>query len=312
MKDSESATKRHYSSSDTHRRVQASTTLNRKYVRRPTSLRETPKISSISTHQAEVMERRRKIAERLNRERLAAMQQKRKATQAPAQKVEMKKPKEKIEPAKMHQMQRNAISRMSPRQKAATRPVPMSEKKNEAIKSALRSVSTMEAKDKKAVFKHIKPRRTFSTKKIVLALACATASVAAIGYFVSLSMPDVSVRVAAMQTGIEASYPAYIPRDYSLSNITSEEGKLSMTFSNADKSSFTLTEEKSSWDSSALETNYAKKAWENNYTTLREQGITIFISNSSAAWVNGGVFYKLTSQGASLTKKQIKSIATSL
>lgn len=85
-----------------------------------------------------------------------------------------------------------------------------------------------------------------------------------------------------------------------------------MTFSNADKSSFTLTEEKSSWDSSALETNYAKKAWENNYTTLREQGITIFISNSSAAWVNGGVFYKLTSQGASLTKKQIKSIATSL
>ena len=50
-----------------------------------------------------------------------------------------------------------------------------------------------------------------------------------------------------------------------------------------------------------------------DYTTVREQGVTIFISDrSDAAWVNGGILYKLTISSGTLTKKQIKNIALSL
>ena len=86
-----------------------------------------------------------------------------------------------------------------------------------------------------------------------------------------------------------------------------------MTFaSSAENASFELVEEKSAWDNETLETNYVKETWGANYTSIREQGITIYISGSDAAWVNGGIIYKLDASGNNLTKKQIKTIVTSL
>lgn len=87
-----------------------------------------------------------------------------------------------------------------------------------------------------------------------------------------------------------------------------------MIFSGPDKSSFSLIEEKSSWDSSALLRNYVEPTWNDNYATTHEQGITIYISNvnADAAWVNGGILYKITSEGTALTKKQVRSIVVSL
>ena len=85
-----------------------------------------------------------------------------------------------------------------------------------------------------------------------------------------------------------------------------------MSFSSSDNTSFTLIEEKSAWDNETLESTYVKPTWSANYTSVREQGITIFISGSDAAWVNGGIFYRLDASGNNLTKKQIKSIVVSL
>ena len=148
---------------------------------------------------------------------------------------------------------------------------------------------------------------------MALALTCAAAVVFAIVYFVNLNMPDISLKVAAMQSGIDASYPTYVPRDYSLSSITSENGKIVLDFSNNSTGDcFSITEEQSHWDSSALLSNFVKDEYGDNYTTIREQGLTIYISNSDAAWVNGGVVYKIKSVSGSLTKKQIRSIAVSL
>ena len=115
-----------------------------------------------------------------------------------------------------------------------------------------------------------------------------------------------------MQAGFEATYPSYIPRGYSLKDIVSEDKRLVMTFSDGNNSSFTLSEEKSAWDSEALEAKYVKSSWGSNYTSIREQGITIFISGSNATWVNGGLLYKIEASGNNLTKKQLKSIVTSL
>ena len=86
-----------------------------------------------------------------------------------------------------------------------------------------------------------------------------------------------------------------------------------MIFEGPNASSFTLNEEKSSWDSSALLRNYVEPNWGEDYATTHEQGITIYISNktSDAAWVNRGVLYQITSNGV-LTKKQVRNIVVSL
>ena len=134
-----------------------------------------------------------------------------------------------------------------------------------------------------------------------------------LSYFVNLNMPNVSLKVAAIQTGIEASYPAYIPRDYSLSDITSESGKVVLNFhNNTTGVMFTILEEKSSWDSNALASNYVQKEYGDNYTIVREQGLALYISGSDAAWVNGGICFKIKTVSGYLTKKQIKNIAASL
>ena len=190
------------------------------------------------------------------------------------------------------------------------------ELKDQAIKRALASAEQTTTENKKAAKKIRKSeagKLHFGFGRVMLALSCAAAAVFAIVYFVNLNMPDISLRVAAMQTGIEASYPNYIPRDFSLSDITSEEGRVTLNFRNASTGdAFSLVEEQSSWDSNALLTNYVKDAYGENYTTIREQGLTMYVSGSDACWVNGGVVYKLKTTSGSLTKKQIKSIATSL
>lgn len=156
-------------------------------------------------------------------------------------------------------------------------------------------------------------KRRNAGAKFLLAFATSAACVAVLGYFVHINMPDISVRVAAMQTGIEATYPNYIPRDYQLGSVaTDQDNRVIMEFTGPEGAKFKLTEEKSSWDSNALLNNFVKTNWGIDYTVVREQGITIYISNDAdASWVNGGLLYTLDSD-SQLTKKQIKNIVTSL
>ena len=188
------------------------------------------------------------------------------------------------------------------------------ELKDQAIKKALaEAVVTSEKTTKSKKTKKSNNKMHFGFGRIMLALSCAAAAVFAIVYFVNSNMPDISLRVAAMQTGINASYPNYVPRDYSVSSITSEDSKVTMEFQNSNTGdAFTLIEEASSWDSNALMSNYVKEEFGDNYTVVREQGLTIYISGNNAAWVNGGIVYKINTTAGSLTNKQIKSIATSL
>ena len=183
--------------------------------------------------------------------------------------------------------------------------------KESAIRNAMNNVSRQE----KEFVKHrqVKSRRVnFGFKRIMLALACATAAVFAIVYFVNINAPNVSLRVAAMQSGINASYPRYVPRDFNLSDITSEQGKITMNFKNATSGdAFSLVEENSAWDSTALLNNYVRDNYD-DYTIIKEQGLTIYLGGRAACWVNGGIIYKLNIVSGSLTKKQITTIATSL
>ena len=149
--------------------------------------------------------------------------------------------------------------------------------------------------------------------RIFFAFLCSSAVVAALFFVVQSNMPDISVKVAAMQTGIQATYPNYIPRDYRLSGVyTAQDNSVAMDFVGPDQAKFTLTEEKLPWDSTALLNRFVKQKWGENYDSIREQGITIYINGSNATWVNAGIVYKIINHQGELSKKQIKNIVTSL
>lgn len=254
-----------------HRKTQVSTTLNRRYVKRPMK-------------STDIM-------------------------------VSFKSSGKKEESYKAHPMQTLAKDTMKAREAKINQAMTMEkptakELKERAIEKALASAAkeTTEKSGKK-----MSEKIHFGIGRVLLALSCAAAAVFAIVYFVNLNMPDISLKVAAMQTGINASYPNYVPRDFSISSITSEEGKISLSFKNSTSGDeFVLIEEKSSWDSNALLTNYVKEEFGEDYTIVREQGLTLYTNASNAAWVNGGILYKIKITSGTLTNKQIRSIATSL
>lgn len=264
-----------------HRKVGASTTLNRKYVARPTSKISAEKAAA--DYRAEQLKRRQELAEKMNRE-------------ATANRLGLK-----------HPLQVSANEKLRERKTApVAKKKTAAELKEEAIKKAL--TTTIKKTEEKPA---LKTKSKISITRIFIALACATASVFAITYLVKLNMPDFSLRVAAAQSGIEAKYPNYTPEGYSLNGITSESGKVTISFKNGDNV-FNISEEKSSWNSSALLNNYVKKEYGEDYTTIKERGLTIYVSKEKASWVNGGVLYKLFFKENSLDKSQICSLATSL
>lgn len=270
-----------------HRQVQSSTTLNRKYVKRPTKAKKVTKINI--THFSEPEE----------------------VVKAPEIKEEA------IAPAKAHPMQIKVNEKLNERKQAAVvAPAPRptaKELKEAAIQKALQNAAkqptlakTIETKETSTKAKRMK----FGVGRIILALSCTAAAIFGIVYFVNLNMPDIQFRAAAIQ--LNASYPNYVPYNYSPTEIASENNIITINFKNNTKDdSFKIIEEKSSWDSNALLNNYVKLKYGEDYVVLREKGLTIYVSGSDAAWVNGGIVYKLEMKKGSLSKKQITDMAVS-
>ena len=265
-----------------HRKVGQSTTLNRKYVQRPGSRETREQITE--EYRAEQLAKRRARAEAINRQNAERLANRQRTTTPVATRVR------KVVPAT-----------------TAQKPT-ANELKEAAIKKALKTIE----KDQPAEEKTLKTSPKFGVGRIILALGCATVSIFAIAYLININMPEFSLRVAAMQTGIEPTYPNYVPAGYSQNGISAEGDKIAITFKHNNENTFTLSEEKSSWDSTTLLNNYIKPEFKENYSTIREHGLTIYIAPAAAAWINGGIAYKLTFNENSLTKNQIISLATSL
>ena len=158
--------------------------------------------------------------------------------------------------------------------------------------------------------RHIKKRHS---GRIILAFATSSACVLALAAVVKFNLPNISVKVAAAQTGVEANYPNYIPSNFNLSGVyTNDKNSVIIEFKGLEGAKFTLAEEKSAWDSNALLANYVKGAYGETYDTIREQNVTIYVNHSNAAWVKSGTFYKLTADAGVLSKRQIKNIVNSL
>ena len=173
---------------------------------------------------------------------------------------------------------------------------------------ALMSAMKEETKPKFTPVMIKKPK--VSKKHLIFAVASSICCMGVLYATLKFSMPDISAKVAAAQNG--ASYPSFVPRDFIASSASFQKNTFSLEFVGPDKTRFTLDQEKLPWDSNTLLNNYVKPTWGEQYDTIREQGLTIYMYQSNAAWVNGGTVYKLNTTSGSLSKKQLKNIITSL
>ena len=185
------------------------------------------------------------------------------------------------------------------------------------LKSAptLKNEAILEAMNREmAPVKKSRAKKQRSTGKWARLMSMSAASLAIVmlaGYFTYLNMPNLSLRMAAVQSGIDARYPGYSPDGYALNGpITFKDGEVAMRFAYADNGhNFTLTQQKSSWDSTAVKQYVDSQA--DNAAPTQIDGLTIYTHQGNATWVSGGILY--TIQGdAPLSSEQIQRIATSI
>ena len=132
------------------------------------------------------------------------------------------------------------------------------------------------------------------------------------GFVTYLNAPNLTMTLASARAGFHASIPAYVPAGYSVKHLAYTEGTVSTDYaSNSDNSSFTIMQKNSDWDSSALLTNFVTIT-NQSYQTYQVSGRNVYLyGNNSATWVDGGVWYTVTGNGA-LSNKQLLDIASGL
>lgn len=204
-----------------------------------------------------------------------------------------------------HPIAQKAHAQMAAKSAPAAAPKPSNLIKQEAISDALHNAPSVHGASKQ------KSPRRFSRTASVMSASIAVLLLA--GYFTYLNMPHLSVRVAAAQAGINASYPEYNPDGYSLAGpIAYSQGEVDMKFaSNSGPQNFSIKQSKTNWDSSAVQENYVKQKWGDDYMPYSEHGLTIYAHDGNAVWVNGGILYTIEGD-APLSASQIRSLATSM
>lgn len=192
-------------------------------------------------------------------------------------------------------------------------PAPVSESER-LVTNALKHARAHEANQPfaKKPKKRLAHKLGFKRRTANMAMG-ALAALLLVGFFVYQNIPNLSMRLASNRAGFNAQLPDYQPSGFSQDNlVTYSPGKVSVSFhSNSDDRRFNLTQQVSNWNSEALADNYLA-ANDKPYQTYQEQGKTIYIyDNSSATWVNGGVWYQIEGK-SSLTSDQLLKIASSI
>jgi len=219
--------------------------------------------------------------------------------------VQAKKAATPDKPAIVHPIARRAVARGAAKKapQSAAKAASAKEVKEQAIAKALAAPKPKPVKRKKDTKQR---KRWFIIGGSVLVLLIAL-------FAVYKLVPSISVSIASARAGIQATYPEYTPDGFALSQpVDAQDGEVSLKFmSNSNNNFYTITQTRSSWDSSAVLDNVVTPAAGADYVTTRERGLTIYTYESAAVWVNGGILYSIDSK-APLSGDQIRKIATSL
>ena len=185
--------------------------------------------------------------------------------------------------------------------------------KEELIKKRLadlpvREPSKITVPDREINSPQSRPRRIASIGATCLALLLLG------GYLTYLNMPNLSIRVAAMQAGIDATLPNYQPKNYELHGPVAYSGgtvKLAYRANNDASKKYTVTQQASTWNSQAVLSNYVAEDSNNDYRINSIQGLTVYTYDNKAVWVNGGILY-IIDGNVPLSAQQLDRIASSM
>ncbi len=274
-----------------HQTTQRSTTLNRKFTKKPQPAR-----TAIVTHHSKPAA--------APQARAVQHHQVRKFAPHPVGATKVMDIGPTVHPhvAKAHAL---SAAKEKQRQENLTRHIPAAEIKQHAVAKAV-------AETHKPTKEHTS--KFWQQRQRVTGIVAATFALVLLGgYITYLNMPSLSVRVAAAQAGINASYPNYRPDGYALNGpVTYDDGRVSMNFkANSSSAGFTVSQSKSGWDSDAVLDNYVTPRAGSSYMPYTERGLKIYTYQNNAAWVNGGILYTIEGD-APLSSEQIRRIATSL
>lgn len=178
-------------------------------------------------------------------------------------------------------------------------------KSEQIFANALKSSPSVAISTKKKVKKPKSKALKWSSGMVAILLLA--------GFITYLNLPALNIKLASGKAGFNASIPNYQPSGYSLNGpVSHSPGKITVSFkSNTDDRKYSLKQEVSNWNSQSLQEN-ALASKGKNYTTTQSEGKIIYFydNGSSATWVNGGVWYQIES--TSLSSDQLLRIASSL
>jgi hypothetical protein len=137
-------------------------------------------------------------------------------------------------------------------------------------------------------------------------------SVLLLSVVVTQNLSNVRLQMASAKAGFSASLPDYRPAGYSLGQLDYSDGVVAAGFhSNSDDRRYTITQKRSSWDSTTLRDSFVAPA-DAHYQTVEAAGRTIYLyGEHNATWLNGGIWYVIQANG-SLSDHQLIELATSL
>jgi hypothetical protein len=130
-------------------------------------------------------------------------------------------------------------------------------------------------------------------------------------YFMYLNTPTINIKMAESRSGISISQPGYTPKGFKLSNqLEASTGEVAMSFENG-ASSYQVAQKVSDWDSKALLENMVLKET-NEYSAYADRGLTIYVFNDKAVWVNQGKINEIKFKNVQLDVEEMIRIAGSM
>ena len=127
-------------------------------------------------------------------------------------------------------------------------------------------------------------------------------------YVFYLNLPNLNFEIAENRSGIDVSQPSYVPEGFNLSGpVKADTGQIKLSFKNGENS-YDVSQKKIDWDSSALLANKVLKE-SAEYSAYTDRGLTIYVYDGKAVWVNQGKVNQIDTKGSSLDTEELIRIS---
>ena len=161
--------------------------------------------------------------------------------------------------------------------------------------------------------KHAPRKKTHRLRRVASVAASSLAILLIVGFVAYLNQTALQMRLASSRAGISATLPHWQPTGFTIGSFSYKPNTVTVSFHGATDPArtFSLSQTASNWDSSALLSDFVLPNAQ-TYQTIETQGTTIYTyGNNNATWVNGGIWYTLTTNG-SLSTTDIVRLAVNM